>query len=1043
MSRKSGGASYEHSVENPIINSPFAEPKRHWLVRENSAPTQLHYRREAGFHQRGTETKAMFDTRTLDPAQYKVHEEGGLIEFRIVMAIRKALQEWRDSGYDGATRITRQLLEHWRSETRSRNTYLFFAQIEAAETIIFLAEAPELYRRDVPAIPSDAPNEAAQAAGTEAFTRYACKMATGAGKTTVMGMLAAWSILNAKRNPRDERFSDTILVVCPNVTIRGRLQELDPKRMDGSIYVTRDLVPSRHRSDLAAHSSVMISNWHRLALKKSTGGLPEGEASPVVMGGAFESPEAWIDRVVKDLNGSRASSRSHGKWLIFNDEAHHAYRHGEGHTNRSRNMNAGLGDNNIVKEFKRQATIWVEGLDRINSLQGVTMCVDMSATPFYLQHTGNELGKPFPWIVSDFGLLDAIESGMTKIPQLPAQDQSGALDAAYFNIWRWVQDRAEADGHGKKIANRPDLVVKYASQPISMLAGEWDKAFEQWRKDAEKNGSDFVPPIFIVVCSSTAVAKAIHKWITTNPALPKFHNQPGKDVTVQIDSSMMKKIEDGGESSSNDKDNDADFAKRLRFILDTAGKQKWPGGKPPDEWVDYVLRYNRGAENDDSIHRISEAPPGRNVRCIVSVSMLSEGWDANNVTHIVGLRPFGSQLFCEQVAGRALRRKSYDFDDSLPVEDIRLSEEIATVCGVPFELVPFKASPDGGKPHKPRPQRIVEADPNKADFRIEIPVFERRTSMKSVNFDIDWGAVQKVTLDPDKIPAEFDAHPNLAHEGRLAKNSPGKKQRITLEEWRKMHRQQSVAFMLADRVCKKLRRALEASDLATPMHAMFPPVVDAASRFLDDREKLVIKGNGDPRDVLANEDYAERATQSLFNAFESAANGMDGERERAIVSHVLSTDDVCHPTSKEVWEPIEKCHLNMMIADTKTWEQSAAYYLESHPKVIKWVKTGGTRFSKTGGTSLGEDKFILRYYLDEKPRTYEPDFVAVVDNDLHLVIEIKGREIAADKTDSKAKANERWARDLTALGDYGRWEYMLVGDPHNLTKMIDEAIGRS
>ena len=1031
MNRKPGGTSYEHSVENPIINSPFVEPQCHWLVRENSAPTLLWDRRAAGFHQRDTETKAMFNASTLDPAQYKVHEEGGLIEFRIVMAIRKALDEWRKSGYDGATPITRQLLEHWRSDVRACNTYLFFAQIEAAETIILLAEAPESYRRDIPAIPSDAPNEVALAAGTRAFKRYACKMATGAGKTTVMGMLAAWSILNAKRAPRDERFSNTILVVCPNVTIRNRLQELDPKRMDGSIYVTRDLVPRRHRSDLAAHSSVMIANWHRLALKKSTGGLPEGKASAVVMGGAFESPEAWIDRVVRDLKGSSSSSRSHGKWLIFNDEAHHAYRHGEGHTNRSRNRNADLGDNNITKEFKRQATIWVEGLDRINSLRGVAMCVDMSATPFYLQHTGNELGKPFPWIVSDFGLLDAIESGMTKIPQLPAQDQSGALDAAYFNIWRWVQDRAKADGHGKNIANRPDLVVKYASQPISMLAGEWDKTYEQWRKAAKKDGSDFVPPIFIVVCNSTAVAKKIHEWITTNPALPKFHNEPGKDVTVQIDSSMMKKIEDGGESASDDKD--ADSAKRLRFILDTAGKKEWPGGKPPEEWVDYVLRNNRKAENDDSIHRVSEAPPGRNVRCIVSVSMLSEGWDANNVTHIVGLRPFGSQLFCEQVAGRALRRKSYDFDDSLPTEDIRLSEEIATVCGVPFELVPFKASPDGGEPPKQRPPRIIRAVPSKAEFRIEIPVVEGRTSMKSVNFDIDWKTVQKVTLDPSKIPAEFDAHPNLAHEGRLAKNSPGKKQRITLEEWRKMNRLQSVAFMLGDRVCKKLMDALKDSDLATPTHAMFPHVVDAVSRFLDDREKLVIKGNGDPRDVLASEDYAERATQSLFNAFEAAANGTDEDRDRVIVSHVLLTDDVCHPTSKEVWEPIEKCHLNMMIADTKTWEQSAAYYLESHPKVIKWVKTGGTSF--------GGEKFILRYRLDEKTRTYEPDFVAVVDNDLHLVIEIKGREIAADKTDSKAKANERWARDLTALGHYGRWEYMLVGDPHDLTKLIDEAIG--
>ena len=1021
-------SSYEHSVENPIVNSPFEEPSRHWLVRKNEPPKLLPQRRAAGFHQRDTENKARFSALKLNSDHYRIpDEESGLVEFRIVMAIREALTAWRKSGYEGVTPITKQLLDHWNDgDNRAHGTRLFFAQIEAAETVIFLAEAPDEYRKGIPDIPVDAPADESQAA----FMRYACKMATGAGKTTVMGMLAAWSILNAKRAPMDERFSDTILVVCPNVTIRGRLQELDPKRMDGSIYVTRDLVPRRHRSDLAAHSSVMIANWHRLIVKKSTGGMLEGDWRPVVKAGVMdeetgergtdESPEAWMDRVTKDLKGSRPGSRSHGKWLIFNDEAHHAYRRGDA---KETSM---LGDAHLRKEFGRQATIWIEGLDRINALRGITMCVDMSATPFYIQCSGNEVGKPFPWIVSDFGLLDAIESGMTKIPQLPAQDQTGALDAAYFNIWKWVEERAEEDNHSSKIAKRPDLVVKYASQPISMLYGEWNETFEQWRKDAESGYGNFVPPIFIVVCSDTAVATAIHDWIATNPLMPNFHNEPGREVTVQIDSSMMKKIDDGGESAG--KGNDADTAKRLRFILDTAGKAEWPGGKVPDEWLDYVRQHNRKAEDDDTLHRISESPPGRNVRCIVSVNMLSEGWDANNVTHIVGLRPFGSQLLCEQVTGRALRRKSYAFDD-----DGMLDEEIATVCGVPFELVPFRANPEQGPRAEPRPQRIIEAVPEKADSAIEIPVAQTRTIMRDINLDIDWNDVAKVTLDPAKTPSEFEAHPNLSYEGRLAKNSPGKKQKVTLEKWRKTARLQSVAFILADQVCRKLGEALRDSNLAAPPHMVFPHVVNAAKRFLDDREKLVVKGGGDPRDVLACDDYEERAVQSLFGAFVKAANG-DEEEEKAVVSRVLRTADVCHPTSKEVWELIDKCHLNMMVADTRTWEQSAGFYLESHKAVERWVKTGGTSFD-------GE-KFTIRYRMGDVSRTYEPDFVAVVDGDLHLVIEIKGRELFADETDAKARETERWARTLTANGGWGRWEYMLCGDPHDLPKMIDDAIER-
>lgn len=1017
---------YEHSVENPIVNSPFAEPSCHWLVRKNKPPSLLPLRRAAGFHQRDTENKARFNAENLDPEHYTIHAESGLIEFRIVMAIREALGRWRESGYEGATQITRQLLDHWQSADSARGTRLFFAQIEAAETVIFLAEAPVRYREDVPEIPLDMPSEAAQADGVSAFTRYACKMATGGGKTVVMGMLAAWSILNAKRAPRDERFSDTILVVCPNVTIRGRLRELDPKLKDSSVYSTRDLVPRKFRDELAATSSVMIANWHRLVLKASTGGLPEGESSKVVKAGVVdektgvpgtdESPEAWIERVIKDLKGSGASSRSHGKWLIFNDEAHHAYRRGDV------KETSLIGDANIEREFGRQATVWIEGLDRINALRGITMCVDMSATPFYLQCSGNEVGKPFPWIVSDFGLLDAIESGMTKIPQLPAQDQTGKSDdVAYFNIWKWVQEQAEKDGQGNKISRRPDLLVKYASQPISMLAGEWDETFEQWREDALRNGEAFVPPIFIVVCSNTRIAKAVHEWITTNPALPRFHNEQGREVTVQIDSSMMKKIDDGGQGS----DESAYTAKRLRYILDTAGKRDWPGGKVPDEWRDYVLRHNRRAEDDDSLHRISEAPPGRNVRCIVSVSMLSEGWDANNVTHIVGLRPFGSQLLCEQVTGRALRRKSYAFDD----KDM-LAEEIATICGVPFELVPFKANPDQNERPKPRPQHIIKAVPEKSDFEISIPIIDGRTFVKDIDFDIDWNEVQQVTLDPNHIPSEVDFHPNLAHEGSLAKNSPGKKQHVTLEKWREMHRQQSVAFMLADRVCAKLRAALEASDLASPLHVMFSSVAKAAVRFLDDREKLVIMGNGDPRDVLASEDYATRATHSLVAAFLATANGAD--EERANVSRYLKTGNVRYSTTRNVWEPIEKCHLNKMVADTEQWEQSAAYYLDAHPKVTKWVKTGGTNFD-------GE-KFIIRYYLDEEAKTYEPDFVAAIGEDLNLVIEIKGAGINSDVTDAKAKATERWAKALTAEGNHGRWKYLLVGNPHDLPSRIDKIL---
>ena len=310
-----------------------------------------------------------------------------------------------------------------------------------------------MYKKGLPEIPRDEPGLEAKAAGFRAFVRYALKMATGSGKITVTGMLAAWSILNRVAAPTDDRFSDTILIVCPNVTIRERLQELDPAHGDSSFYRTRQLVPP-HRMEELRRGEVMIANWHRLA-KKETNSV-NGDSAKVVKTGEpveiiknagkenqtvevkyFESDAAWFKRIRQELGSGKGRSPH---WLVFNDEAHHAYRRGEV-TSDEQTLDE---DKDLAKKNAREATIWIEGLDRINKLaggsrkRGIHLCVDLSATPFYIQGSGNEVGKPFPWIVSDFGLLDAIESGLVKIPQLPARDFTGANEAAYFNIWRWV-----------------------------------------------------------------------------------------------------------------------------------------------------------------------------------------------------------------------------------------------------------------------------------------------------------------------------------------------------------------------------------------------------------------------------------------------------------------------------------------------------------------------------------------------------------------------------------------------------------------------------
>lgn len=1011
-------------VDSPIINSPFREPEQHWQIERGKPPIKAEGRRRASYFYRvpehaGRGRKGKKQAELFDDAK------GEEVELEIVNLIRVRVKEWREGtrsggvSYDGASPITKELLGLWRSSDRMQR--LFFAQIEAVETIIFLTEAAETYRKGIPELPKDEPGLESKAAGVRAFLRYACKMATGSGKTTVMGMLAGWSILNSVASPRDDRFSDTILIVCPNVTIRERLQELDPALGDLSLYRTRQLVPP-HRMEELRRGEVMIANWHRLAKKETntvngdsakvvkTGEPVEvvknaGKANETVETKYFESDAAWFKRIRRELGSGKGRS-SH--WLIFNDEAHHAYRRGDTATEESLDE-----DKDLASKNDREATIWIEGLDRIHKLaggskrRGIHLCVDLSATPFYIQGSGNDVGKPFPWIVSDFGLLDAIESGLVKIPQLPARDVTGAAEAAYFNIWRWVQAKAKEDGLGTTIT--PEIVMNYASAPINLLAAEWHQRFLEWEQFSKQQQKHPVPPVFIVVCRDTAVARGVHSWLANgndsygvSPAY--FRNAPGKEVTVRIDSKVIEDIEAGGTK---------DETRRLRFILDTVGKAEWPGGKVPEDWSELVRKHNEKAASDDSdgsLKWIDERiPPGRDVRCIVSVAMLAEGWDANTVTHIVGLRPFGSQLLCEQVVGRALRRKSYALNEDTQM----FAEETAKVFGVPFELIPFKVSPAGPQPPQPDPNHIYSV-PEKVEYEISFPIVTGYHQSGSLDVSVDWDQVSKVTLDPMHIPQLVELTPLTTPDGTLAAYGPGEKPVLSLKDWRALFRDQQVAFRLAREIC--VRWQADNGAAAVPAQQLFPRVAFAAKRFL--AEKLERKGDSQPCDVLLVGEYMQASIGALLDAIKKGASTSDAEV--AIIPQGAagrgSTLHVDFHTTKPIY-PVNHCHLNAMVADTQKWEQSAAFILDTHGGVKRWVKND----------RLG---FFIPYRRRGLLAKYVPDFIAVTDKGENVIVEIKGK--ANDDADIKAKAALRWTEAVTRLGSCGIWRYLFVTDPGRL-----------
>ncbi|TRT89885.1 MAG: type III restriction endonuclease subunit R [Microcystis aeruginosa Ma_AC_P_19900807_S299] len=1031
--------SYE--VNEPILNSPFDEPSRYWFIREGYEPELKEGRRPAIVYPPREGNTEWELGKVLKLSSADQFAPG--YEMILVNHIREQVKQWRRQNYPGVTRTTLELLEYWNREGREHR--LFFAQREAVETIIFLTESRADFRQGIH-IPQDIPVD-----GTlKAFIRYACKMATGSGKTTVMAMLAAWSILNKISDRSNTKFSDIILIICPNVTIKSRLQELNLDNGEASLYRTRDLVPS-HLMDKLRQGKVLVTNWH--IFEKRTPSIVGNDSAKVVKAGVkttttevikiaaknetargtryltlesleqqialgqikvveekkdkqgnlkevkveitryLESDAAWIKRILTQEVGNKRNI------LVFNDEAHHAYRIYPNKTNENE-------EEELEEYEEKEATIWVEGLDRIHKYRGINFCVDLSATPYYLKSSKQNTNKPFEWVVSDFSLMDAIESGLVKIPQLPVRDTTGAdvSDLAYFNIWQWIINKMTPAERGKGINPKPEAILKYAQHPITLLGVQWEQIRQEWIASDDPR-----PPVFIIVCKNTNIAKCLYEWIAEDikpgylPSctLKSLRNTETETNTIRVDSKVVEELESGNSKS--------DESKWMRLTLDTIGKTQWPKDDQgrniyPEEFAQLAEKLAR------PLH-----PPGRDIKCVISVGMLTEGWNCSTVKHIIGIRPFQSQLLCEQVVGRGLRRRNYDL-----TEDNKFAEETSTIFGVPFEVVPFKANPQGAK-RKPEKRYHVYSVPQKSQYRLEFPRVEGYTQAVQNRVTVDWDEIASLTIDPFKIAPEVQVKATLANnQGRPSVSGPGKLESIDLNPYRQGKRLQQLVFELA----ADLTRTYCASEQCeAPPHVLFPQLRKICDRYLTEKVKVV-----EPAAILDVflSPYYGWVIEKLSEAIRPDISAGEAPEIPKYEAHRGngSTDDINFFTGKPVREVV-KSHLNGVVADTHQWEQAAAYIIDTHPATKAFVKN----------ERLG---FAIPYFHNGEYHDYIPDFIIRLNTPKlnYIILETKGWD---ELREVKEAAAQRWCNAINTDGKYGHWQYFLSG----LSKVkegIDQAI---
>lgn len=1033
--------------DNPILNSPYQEPFCHYATDVDGSLNYSDIRKG----------RRIFIPE-MQPIPVQQQDEGNLFEINdfsseyeghLVNLVRREVALWRSADYPSTTRVTKELLTFWfNNPERHAVRKLFFAQREAVETAIWLNEVAEKSNsgQHILSILQTA-HRSVSAEKEQQLPRLAFKMATGTGKTVVMGMLMLYHLFNRQEYRQDTRFADYFLVVTPGITIRERLGVLFVDKHSASrqertdYYALRDLVPRQFEPALEGlNARLVITNYHALEPKTLQGNKKSPFDGKLDAAGKKQDAKEDFGRLINRLLGS---FRKGSRLLVLNDEAHHCYLP----------KSSGRTKDNEESDENAKAAIWFSGLVEIAKRFKLQQVYDLSATPYYLQGSGYKPYTLFPWVVSDFGLIEAIEAGLVKIPFMPQSDNTQELDMPVLrNLYEHVSDelpkkgrkkkKSEAKKEGVSITEEPPVLPKLVKGALDQFYNHYREYCDGLRQQFEETAGLFTsPPVFIVVCNNTSVSKEVYKFIAgyeyertdksgntireiVDGHYPQFSNydastrQPRhRPPTLLIDSDALE---------NSDQIND-EFKKI--FASEIAEFKR-----------DYARLKGQGAAEQITDAEIlrevvntvgQQGKLGAHIRCVVSVSMLTEGWDANTVTHIMGLRKFGSQLLCEQVAGRALRRMNYylqtyrkDNGDIVPETERhrfkpenlveKFPPEYAHIIGVPFTM--FKS---GSTTLTPPPDytHVTALPERQQEFEITFPsVVGYRTEYLDKGIIHDFSGIENYELDFSKFPTEtVMACPFSPHHETMQVTS-------VLER-----RDQELLYLIT----KELIRYHFADDDHNPRFQLFGDLKKIVEEWYETKVVLLNQSDERYRRLLYFEngktiaDHIARGINPHINTEEYIRPVFN------YYNRFGSTKYVSGNTTKETW-PTSKSHVNAVVMDSD-WEAIAAKTLEEIPEVVSYVKN----------QFLG---FTIPYVKDGKDKLYYPDFlvrhVTPTGETANLIIEISG--MSKDKAEKKWFVHNRWLPAVNAVQEkygLGRWHFIeIANDIRDIRTQLAESI---